>query len=166
VCDRPYFFRVDIYLKGTAMKMIVIVPTKGDDKKKMEALIDRILGGRKPSDLLWGFFGSNEPHVASTLRAVRGRLADQDVFFKEKVDHLPIDRLTVTKRAQIKPFAKHIHGQRVLDHNAVNLIVVGPNIVNRLVPALTWEKVNCERRLKPLEGYVVHINGFVRPFVC
>jgi hypothetical protein len=148
------------------MKMIVIAPAVGNDVSKLEACVDRILEGKKPSDLFWGFFKSTQPDTSGTVQGVMNVLAKRDSLFKEKIHDFEIDQLFVKQRKPIDALAKKIHVCRRLDHNAINLIVVGPTIVKRLVPALTWNKVHCVGPSKPLEGYIIRLNGYVCSFVC
>lgn len=148
------------------MKMIVIAPAIAGDMSKIGTCVDQILEGKKPSDLFWGFFTSTQRNVSETLQAVMSQLALRDTSFKEKMSSMDIDNLSISKRGQAHLVAKKIHGRRILDHNAINLIIVGPDVVNRLVPALTWNEVRCVNPSKPLEGYIVHLNGYVRSFSC
>lgn len=146
------------------MKMIVIAPAVEGDMSKIEACVDRILEGKKPSDLFWGFFTSTQRNVSETLQALMSQLAIRDNFFKEKMSEMEIDHLSVAKRGQANHIAKKIQGRRILDHNAINLIIVGSSVVNRLVPALTRNEVRCISPSKPLEGYIIHLDGYVRSF--
>lgn len=148
------------------MKMIVIAPAVQGDMSKMGSCVDSLLEGKKPSDLFWGFFGSTQPNALETLSAVMKTLAERDNYFAEKMNDMEIDRLSVRSRVKAHALARKIHGRRILDHNAINLIVVGSQVVSRLVPALTWNEVRCMKSSKPLEGYVVCLNGYVCSFSC
>lgn len=148
------------------MKMIVI--GAGDKhtttSAAVKSCVGRLLEGKKPSDVPWGFFSSLQAHSLRTLDKVKAGLAKSDPLFSARISKIEVDSMHVTKKAHVAYFSGNIRGRRVLDHNAVNLIVVPPDLVKHLIKALLDSDKKYVGQIKPLNGYMILPGGHVCSF--